>query len=356
MPLDSAAYLTSLGWQGTGNGLRKDGMAKPLAIPQKRTLSGVGKDRDEAFPFWDHVFNAAANSIKIKVHNDNSDLSDIESDGQSNTPGLILSRTSTGIISNRRPTSSTPIGGSGSITPQDDPNKSRLSLLAQAKRQAAYAKLYASFYKGPVIAPLKDEYNPTVNEAEEETTSEKTDTHDTIVLDAQTTNLLRKAKDSKNFLSSNSSKRQKKKPSKGKLNTEDSEQASDEEKDKLTKRRHSKPKKLTEMDLSLEHDLDDNKKDSERKRKRKSDATGEEAEESRSKRKERPKRKKGPFEDGNDEQGKRKKSKSKTVTGTDDENVVAPEEHKSRLKDNIDSNDEKKREKKLKKRKREKIY
>lgn len=53
MPLDSAAYLTSLGWQGSGSGLRKGGMSKPLAIPQKRTLAGLGKDRDEAFPFWD---------------------------------------------------------------------------------------------------------------------------------------------------------------------------------------------------------------------------------------------------------------------------------------------------------------
>ena len=47
------AYLTSYGWTGTGNGLRKDAIAKPLAIPQKKNLSGLGKDRDEAFPFWD---------------------------------------------------------------------------------------------------------------------------------------------------------------------------------------------------------------------------------------------------------------------------------------------------------------
>lgn len=53
MPLDSKAYLTSLGWQGAGNGLREGGMIKPLSIPQKRTLAGIGKDRDEAFPFWD---------------------------------------------------------------------------------------------------------------------------------------------------------------------------------------------------------------------------------------------------------------------------------------------------------------
>lgn len=47
------AYLTSYGWTGTGAGLRKGAIAKPLAIPPKKNLSGLGKDRDEAFPFWD---------------------------------------------------------------------------------------------------------------------------------------------------------------------------------------------------------------------------------------------------------------------------------------------------------------
>ena len=47
------AYLTSYGWTGTGTGLRKGAIEKPLAIPPKKNLSGLGKDRDEAFPFWD---------------------------------------------------------------------------------------------------------------------------------------------------------------------------------------------------------------------------------------------------------------------------------------------------------------
>lgn len=51
--LDSAGFLTSFGWKGKGNGLRQGSASRPLAIPQKRTLSGLGKDRDEAFPFWD---------------------------------------------------------------------------------------------------------------------------------------------------------------------------------------------------------------------------------------------------------------------------------------------------------------
>lgn len=53
MPLDGHAYLVSQGWTGKGTGLRQGAIARPLVIPQKKTLAGLGKDRDEAFPFWD---------------------------------------------------------------------------------------------------------------------------------------------------------------------------------------------------------------------------------------------------------------------------------------------------------------
>lgn len=53
MPLDGHAYLVSQGWEGRGTGLRQGAIAKPVALVQKKTLSGVGKDRDDAFPFWD---------------------------------------------------------------------------------------------------------------------------------------------------------------------------------------------------------------------------------------------------------------------------------------------------------------
>lgn len=181
MPLDSAAYLSSLGWQGTGNGLRKGGMIKPLAIPQKRTLAGVGKDRDEAFPFWDHVFNAAANSIKIKIHND-SDQSDVESE-QPNAPKPALSRTSTGIISNRRPTATTP----NSERPKESDgasehaeNKYRLTLLAEAKRRAAHTRLYAAFYRGLVIPPIDEQVEIIKCEAEKKTQEKNVADCDTL--------------------------------------------------------------------------------------------------------------------------------------------------------------------------------
>ena len=53
MPLDGHAFLVNHGWSGAGNGLRKGAISTPVAIPQKRNLAGIGKDRDEAFPFWD---------------------------------------------------------------------------------------------------------------------------------------------------------------------------------------------------------------------------------------------------------------------------------------------------------------
>ena len=53
MPIDGHAYLVKQGWGGKGTGLRHGAIARPVTITQKKTLSGVGKDRDEAFPFWD---------------------------------------------------------------------------------------------------------------------------------------------------------------------------------------------------------------------------------------------------------------------------------------------------------------
>jgi len=53
MPLDGHLYLVNQGWRGKGTGLREGAITRPLAIPQKKNLAGLGKDRDESFPFWD---------------------------------------------------------------------------------------------------------------------------------------------------------------------------------------------------------------------------------------------------------------------------------------------------------------
>ena len=67
---------------------------------------------------------------------------------------LLPRRTTTGILSNRRPVSGTPASTSGSTTPNADADaQGRLSLLATAKREAAKRGLYARFFRGPVLGP-----------------------------------------------------------------------------------------------------------------------------------------------------------------------------------------------------------
>ncbi|KAJ7459961.1 hypothetical protein FB451DRAFT_1405837 [Mycena latifolia] len=147
MPLDGHSYLVSQGWTGSGTGLRQGAISRPLAIPQKKNLAGLGKERDEAFPFWDHLFSAASKSIQIKLS------SEEDSDAEPNA-SVSLKRTTTGILSNRRPVTGAPADSSGSTTPDDVADTSqRLSLLATAKREAAKRGLYSRFFRGPVLGP-----------------------------------------------------------------------------------------------------------------------------------------------------------------------------------------------------------
>ncbi|KZO97069.1 hypothetical protein CALVIDRAFT_574659 [Calocera viscosa TUFC12733] len=169
MPLDSHHHLSRLGWAGQGKALRAGGLTRPLNVSQKRTLAGVGKDRDEAFPFWDHVFTAAAGNVVIRVPKDDSSDSvrankaqEQEQEQEPDTPppaNTPLQRTSTGIISNRRPQGGTP-ALSGSSTPtlvEDGAAAGRVSLLALAKQQAARSMLYARFFRGPVLRMEEEE-------------------------------------------------------------------------------------------------------------------------------------------------------------------------------------------------------
>ncbi|KAJ6585104.1 hypothetical protein B0H19DRAFT_924757, partial [Mycena capillaripes] len=144
MPLDGHSYLVAQGWTGSGTGLRQGAISRPLAIPQKKNLAGLGKDRDEAFPFWDHLFSAASKSIQVKISSgDDSDDSDLEPNA-----GVSLKRTSTGILSNRRPVTGASAENSGATTPDVDDTAPRLSLLATAKREAAKRGLYSRFFRG----------------------------------------------------------------------------------------------------------------------------------------------------------------------------------------------------------------
>jgi hypothetical protein len=62
---DSATYLRGLGWSGPGSSLNNDpsGRAKPITVAQKKTLAGVGRDRDTAFPWWEMVFSSVAGKV-----------------------------------------------------------------------------------------------------------------------------------------------------------------------------------------------------------------------------------------------------------------------------------------------------
>jgi hypothetical protein len=63
---------------------------------------------------------------------------------------VTIKRTTSGILSNRRPVSGT-AANSGSSTP--DSETPRLSLIANAKREAAKRGLYSRFFRGPVLGP-----------------------------------------------------------------------------------------------------------------------------------------------------------------------------------------------------------
>ncbi|KAJ3970697.1 hypothetical protein EV361DRAFT_950360 [Lentinula raphanica] len=154
MPLDGHSYLVAQGWSGKGNGLRKGAIAKPITVNQKKTLAGLGKDRDEAFPFWDHLFSAASQAIKVKI--DDSDASD--SDELQSNAAPTLRRTTTGILSNRRPVDVTPSSTSGISTPDCSSSQApRLSLIALAKREAAKRNLYSRFYRGAILISEEDD-------------------------------------------------------------------------------------------------------------------------------------------------------------------------------------------------------
>ncbi|KAJ3771116.1 hypothetical protein FB446DRAFT_765513 [Lentinula raphanica] len=158
MPLDGHSYLVAQGWSGKGNGLRKGAIAKPITVNQKKTLAGLGKDRDEAFPFWDHLFSAASQAIKVKI--DDSDVSD--SDELQSNAAPTLRRTTTGILSNRRPVDVTPSSTSGITTPDCSSSEvPHLSLIAIAKREAARRNLYSRFYRGAILISEEDEPRST---------------------------------------------------------------------------------------------------------------------------------------------------------------------------------------------------
>ncbi|KAK4684085.1 hypothetical protein P7C73_g6118, partial [Tremellales sp. Uapishka_1] len=60
---DPAAHLTKQGWKGKGTALKHGHATRPLPVVPKKTLTGIGKDRDTAVPFWDHIFASTASTL-----------------------------------------------------------------------------------------------------------------------------------------------------------------------------------------------------------------------------------------------------------------------------------------------------
>ncbi|KAK4056454.1 hypothetical protein OIO90_002597 [Microbotryomycetes sp. JL221] len=146
----ASAYLRGLGWKGPGTGLTSapHARSKPVLVAQKKSLSGVGKDRDESFAWWDAVFSNVANKV--------STGSKVEHN-----------RTITGIISPRNPSTAT---SSRAQTPPAFSSSSSSSLLnptttsqgsgglnqdamGQAKVELARRTLYTTFLRGQPMGP-----------------------------------------------------------------------------------------------------------------------------------------------------------------------------------------------------------
>ncbi|CEH13577.1 PROTEIN TMA23 [Ceraceosorus bombacis] len=119
MPLNTSTYMQSQGWAGQGNplGLNGSGLKKPLAIPQKRGLKGIGKDRDRANEWWDCLFEASAKALAL--------------------PSAASSLQTT-------------TAPSSSFTSTSTTSAARLSLIASAKRESAKKALMAGFVRGKV--------------------------------------------------------------------------------------------------------------------------------------------------------------------------------------------------------------
>ncbi|TYJ58385.1 hypothetical protein B9479_000931 [Cryptococcus floricola] len=130
---DPARHLEQQGWAGKGTALQQGHISRPLAVVQKKTLSGIGKDRDEAVPFWDHIFAATAASLNIGSGSGSSSPAPPSSSWTTLTPA-----------------------GSSSPAPRIPP---KLSISAQTRmaREMARRQLYSRFFRGKVYMGDEEE-------------------------------------------------------------------------------------------------------------------------------------------------------------------------------------------------------
>ncbi|GAA5913873.1 hypothetical protein JCM6882_004382 [Rhodosporidiobolus microsporus] len=134
---DSANYLRGLGWSGPGFSLNGSahGRAKPITVVQKKTLAGVGRDRDTSFAWWDAIFTSVASKVGGEKKSEQQRL------------------TSTGILSHRPPAAT-----GSAYQPEAAASSSRLNLDAMAAAKIEYARrqLYSGFLRGTTLKPDED--------------------------------------------------------------------------------------------------------------------------------------------------------------------------------------------------------
>ncbi|KEI37021.1 uncharacterized protein L969DRAFT_90082 [Mixia osmundae IAM 14324] len=142
MSFSPAGYLQAQGWQGAGQGLQAGSRAKPITLIKKKDQSGLGKDRDEAYPWWDDVFANVAKKIPSKPA--------VSAGAVSPQSNARRHTTVTGLIS-PLPAPATSHSGLSTAGTSIPSASVQLDVIAQAKRAGAKAHLYSRFSRGATL-------------------------------------------------------------------------------------------------------------------------------------------------------------------------------------------------------------
>lgn len=154
MPLNSTTYLEAHGWEGKGvplDGKNGRGLKKPLSVPQKRNVKGLGKERDRAVEWWDCLFEASAKSISIAVPTANS------VNGKATNP---TAATVNAVVES----ANAAIAADG---PSSSSLSARVSLIGQAKREHARKMLMSGFVRGRHVETDEEKFQRQLKEDEE---------------------------------------------------------------------------------------------------------------------------------------------------------------------------------------------
>ena len=89
----ASQHLSKFGWkEGKGLGKKENGMRNAIKLKLKNNKSGLGHDHGSEFTFqwWDHIYNKAANSVKVSSTEDDTIL--LEKRDVKVTPALISNK------------------------------------------------------------------------------------------------------------------------------------------------------------------------------------------------------------------------------------------------------------------------